>query len=88
MPAVKLVGDEEDVVGELVDSALFYFIAFYGIWATADIVKVAMVQYLLKTGWEIAMTRVTYRVVAFLKRTENEDYYDRDTDFTPFSQKA
>jgi uncharacterized PurR-regulated membrane protein YhhQ (DUF165 family) len=75
------------VVGEFVDSALFYFIAFYGIWATADIVKVAMVQYLLKTGWEIAMTPVTYKVVAFLKRAENEDYYDRGTNFTPFSVK-
>jgi hypothetical protein len=31
---------------------------------------------------------VTYRVVAFLKRAEQEDYYDRDTNFTPFSLKA
>jgi len=76
------------VAGELVDSTLFYFIAFYGIWATPDIVKVAMVQYLLKTGWEVVMTPVTYRIVGFLKRAENEDYYDRDTNFTPFSLKA
>jgi len=76
------------VVGELVDSSLFYFIAFYGIWETSDIVKVAMVQYLLKSGWEIVMTPVTYRVVAYLKRVENEDYYDRNTNFTPFSVKV
>jgi uncharacterized integral membrane protein (TIGR00697 family) len=76
------------IVGELVDSSLFYFIAFYGIWATSDVVKVAMVQYLLKTGWEIVMTPVTYRVVAVLKRTEHEDYYDRHTDFNPFTLKA
>jgi queuosine precursor transporter len=76
------------LVGELVDSALFYFIAFYGIWATTDVVKVAMVQYVLKTGWEVLMTPVTYRVVAFLKRVENEDYYDRGTNFTPFSVKV
>ena len=76
------------VVGELVDSALFYFIAFYGIWATADVVKIAIAQYLLKTSWEIVMTPVTYKVVAFLKRAENEDYYDRDTNFTPFTLKA
>jgi hypothetical protein len=31
---------------------------------------------------------VTYRIVGFLKRAENEDYYDRDTDFTPFSLSA
>lgn len=76
------------VVGELVDSALFYFIAFYGIWATADVIKIAIAQYLLKTLWEIVMTPVTYKVVAFLKRTESEDYYDRDTDFTPFTLKT
>ena len=75
------------VVGELVDSGLFYFIAFYGIWSTADLVKITIAQYLLKTGWEIVMTPVTYRVVAFLKRVENEDYYDRKTNFTPFSVK-
>ena len=74
--------------GELVDSALFYFIAFYGIWSTADLVKITIAQYLLKTGWEIVMTPVTYRVVSFLKRAENEDYYDRKTNFTPFSVKV
>jgi uncharacterized integral membrane protein (TIGR00697 family) len=76
------------VVGELVDSALFYFIAFYGIWATGDVIKIAIAQYLLKTTWEVVMTPVTYKVVGFLKRAENEDYYDRDTDFTPFTLKA
>jgi uncharacterized integral membrane protein (TIGR00697 family) len=76
------------LVGELVDSALFYFIAFYGIWATADVIKIAIAQYILKTTWEIVMTPVTYRVVGFLKRVENEDYYDRNTNFTPFSVKV
>jgi len=76
------------LVGELVDSSLFYFIAFYGIWETSDILKVAMAQYVLKTGWEVVMTPVTYRVVAFLKRVEHEDYYDRDTNFTPFRVKV
>jgi uncharacterized integral membrane protein (TIGR00697 family) len=76
------------LVGELVDSSLFYFIAFYGIWATGDIVKVTIVQYLFKTGWEIVMTPVTYRFVAFLKKAEDEDYYDVNTDFSPFSMKV
>lgn len=72
------------IVGEFVDSILFYSIAFYGIWATGDIMKVIMVQYVLKTGWEVLMTPVTYKIVNFLKRVENEDYFDRDTDFSPF----
>ena len=76
------------LVGELIDSALFYFIAFYGIWATGDLIKIVIAQYVLKTTWEIVMTPVTYRIVAFLKRAENEDYYDRGTDFNPFRLKA
>jgi uncharacterized integral membrane protein (TIGR00697 family) len=76
------------LVGELVDSSLFYFIAFYGIWETSDILKVAMAQYVLKTGWEVVMTPVTYKIVGFLKRVEHEDYYDRQTDFTPFRVKV
>jgi len=42
----------------------------------------------LKSGWEIFAAPLTYRVVAFLKRAEDEDYYDINTNFTPFSLKA
>jgi queuosine precursor transporter len=72
------------LVGELVDSLLFYSIAFYGIWATTDVFQIAINQYVLKTLWEVIMTPVTYKVVGFLKRAEQEDYYDRNTDFSPF----
>jgi hypothetical protein len=34
------------------------------------------------------MTPVTYRIVNFLKRAESEDYFDRTTDFTPFSLRT
>jgi queuosine precursor transporter len=72
------------LVGELVDSLLFYSIAFYGIWTTTDVFQIAINQYILKTLWEVIMTPVTYKVVGFLKRAEQEDYYDRNTDFSPF----
>jgi len=75
-------------VGELVDSSLFYMLAFYGRWETTTIIQVAMIQYLLKTSWEILATPLTYKLVGFLKRKENEDYYDRDTDFNPFTVKT
>ena len=75
------------LVGELIDSVLFYSIAFYGIWATGDLMKVIAAQYVLKTSWEVLMTPVTYKIVNFLKRAENEDYYDRDTNFSPFHIK-
>jgi uncharacterized integral membrane protein (TIGR00697 family) len=74
--------------GEAVDSGLFYTIAFAGLWSPDLLLKVMATQYVLKTTWEVVMTPVTYRVVAFLKRVENEDYFDRGTDFTPFSLKT
>ncbi|MDY7538146.1 queuosine precursor transporter [Undibacterium sp. RTI2.1] len=76
------------VCGELVDSSLFYVIAFYGIWSNHQLISVIIAQYIFKTGWEVLMTPVTYKIVAFLKRKENEDYYDIDTDFNPFKLKA
>jgi hypothetical protein len=42
-------------------------------------------NYGLKVAWEVAMTPVTYRIVNALKRAEHEDYFDRETNFTPFS---
>jgi uncharacterized integral membrane protein (TIGR00697 family) len=74
--------------GELVDSALFYSIAFYGLWTPQFLFQLTLTQYLLKSGWEIVMTPLTYKVVFFLKRAEREDYFDRDTNFTPFSLKT
>lgn len=72
------------LVGEAVDSGLFYMLAFYAIWPTEQVIAVALAQYVLKTSWEIVMTPVTYRVVDFLKRKEHEDYYDVHTNFSPF----
>src|SRR5579862_5404928 len=74
--------------GELVDSVLFYTLAFYGLWDNAQLVAVTLTQYVFKSGWEIVMTPVTYRVVGFLKRAEQEDYFDRGTNFTPFSLRT
>jgi uncharacterized integral membrane protein (TIGR00697 family) len=74
--------------GELVDSALFYTIAFGGVWTTKQLVGVTVTQYVLKSTWEVIMTPATYKIVGFLKRVEQEDYYDRGTNFTPFSLRA
>jgi uncharacterized integral membrane protein (TIGR00697 family) len=72
------------VAGEAVDSVLFYPIAFLGLWPTHLVFQVMVTNYGLKVLWEVLLTPITYRVVAWLKRAENEDYYDRNTDFTPF----
>lgn len=76
------------LAGEAVDSGLFYAIAFYGIWPDSQVFHVALAQYALKTGWEVVMTPVTYKVVHFLKRKEHEDWYDRHTNFNPFRIKV
>ena len=76
------------IVGQFVDTSLFFVIAFWGIWPQEQLIAVTITQYLFKTTWEALMTPVTYKVVGFLKRVENEDHYDRDTDFTPFRLKV
>lgn len=76
------------IVGEAADTLVFYPLAFLGVWSHSLLVTVMMGNYVIKVLWEVIATPVTYRVVAFLKRRENEDYFDRDTDFTPFSLKT
>jgi queuosine precursor transporter len=75
------------IAGEAVDSALFYPLAFYGSGIIPDdkLPAIMAAQFVLKVSVEIVFTPVTYKVVGALKRAESEDYYDRGTDFTPFS---
>lgn len=76
--------------GEAVDSALFYPLAFYGSGIIPDdkLPLVMMAQFIVKVGVEVVLTPLTYKIVGALKRAENEDYYDRDTDFNPFTLRA
>ena len=73
------------IAGEAVDSLIFYPVAFYGFWPNDLLFKVMITNYVLKVSWEVIATPLTYKVVNFLKRKEHEDYYDRNTNFTPFS---
>ncbi len=76
------------IFGEGVDSLLFYPIAFYGIWGNDLLLKVMAAQWGLKVLVEIVMLPITIKIVNALKRAEQEDFYDRKTDFTPFSLKT
>jgi uncharacterized PurR-regulated membrane protein YhhQ (DUF165 family) len=78
------------IAGEAADTLLFYPIAFLGAagWPPGKILAVMGMNYLLKVSWEVLATPLTYRIVGFLKRAEHEDYFDYDTDFTPFSLKT
>jgi uncharacterized integral membrane protein (TIGR00697 family) len=73
------------VVGEAVDSLIFYPAAFLGTWPDQLVLQVMLSNYAIKVLWEAAITPFTYRIVSFLKRAEREDFYDRGTNFTPFS---
>ncbi|MDC8830087.1 queuosine precursor transporter [Alteromonas gilva] len=75
------------IVGQAVDSVVFYPVAFWGIWSTELIVTVALTNYGLKVLWEVVLTPVTYKVIAVLKKAEGVDVYDEHTNFTPFSLK-
>jgi uncharacterized integral membrane protein (TIGR00697 family) len=72
------------VVGQGIDSLIFYPLAFWGVWDGGTLLVVLLTQWALKVGWEAALTPATYAAVGFLKRREGIDVYDRGTDFTPF----
>ncbi len=75
------------IVGEGVDSALFYPIAFWnsGLIPNELLPGIMLTQFVSKVAVEVLFTPLTYKIVAFLKRAEREDHYDVNTDFTPFS---
>ena len=73
------------IAGEGVDTLVFYPAAFLFVWDTSQVLTVMAGNYTLKVLWEVLATPLTYKIVAALKRAEHEDYYDRDTNFTPFS---
>ncbi|MDD3763028.1 MAG: queuosine precursor transporter [Nevskiales bacterium] len=73
------------ICGQGADSLLFYPIAFYGIWSGEALIAVVIFNFLMKVAVEVLFTPVTYFVVGRLKRAEDVDTYDLDTDFTPFS---
>ena len=71
--------------GELVDTVMFVVVASaFGVFPWSLFLTLTVTNYLFKCGVEALMTPVTYLVVGALKRAENEDYYDRGTDFNPF----
>ncbi len=73
------------ILGEVADTLIFYPIAFYGVWSNEQIVSVMIGNYIIKVLWEAVATPFTYVIVNWLKKAEHEDYYDRDTDFNPFT---
>jgi uncharacterized integral membrane protein (TIGR00697 family) len=72
------------LIGEGADSLVFISLAFLGSVPQDQILRLILTQWLFKSGYEVAATPLTYAVVNFLKRVENEDHFDYHTDFSPF----
>jgi uncharacterized integral membrane protein (TIGR00697 family) len=75
------------VVGQAVDTTVVIFFIFYD-QPLSVIFNLILSGYLFKVAWETLMTPLTYKIVAFLKRTEGVDYFDYGTNFNPFATKA
>lgn len=73
------------LVGQAVDTTIFFIIATaLGVFPPELMISLIATNYLFKVSIEAILTPVTYRMVNTLKAIENEDYYDRNTDFNPF----
>ncbi len=72
------------IVGEGANTFLFYTIALYSILPSNLLFTSIISGWFLKTTVEIIFTPVTYYIVTKLKKAEDEDYYDSDTNFNPF----
>ena len=78
------------IVGQGLDSLIFYPVAFWGLagWPPELLWQVVLSQWLIKTAWEAVLTPVTYLVVGKLKRAEGIDVFDNDTSFSPFATRS
>jgi queuosine precursor transporter len=76
------------LVGQGADSLIFIVVAFGGSLSAANLARVVIAQWLVKSAYETLATPLTYAIVGFLKRTEREDYYDYQTNFNPFRLKG
>jgi len=82
----RLVGST--VIGQLVNTALFYTIGLYGVLPNNLLIDSILSGWFLKVVVEVLCVPITYWVVARLKAIEHEDYFDRDTNFNPFVIKS
>lgn len=71
------------IVGQLVNTLAFYVIALSGVLPISALIQAVLTGWIIKVTVEIVFTPITYWVVGYLKRVEQEDFYDRDTNFNP-----
>jgi len=72
------------IVGQAVDTSTFVLVAFLGVFSGKELLSVTISGWAFKVAWEIIALPITLPIVRKLKRVENEDYFDKDTNFNPF----
>jgi hypothetical protein len=72
------------LVGQAADTTVFVTLAFVGTMPMGIVGEIILIQWAAKCLYEAAATPITYIVVAYLKRAEGVDVYDRGTRFNPF----
>jgi uncharacterized integral membrane protein (TIGR00697 family) len=72
------------VVGEGINTLIFYGVALYGILPNRVLLASILIGWFGKTLVEVVLLPVTYPIVRYLKKVEGIDYYDYATDFNPF----
>ena len=73
------------VVGQAVDTVLVITLTFAGVYPWRTLLNIMATGYLLKVGYEVMATPLTYLVVNGLKRSEGVDTFDTSGNFNPFS---
>lgn len=76
------------LVGQGVDTLIFFPIAYAGEWSWSLILQIMAFAYVLKVSVEVVLTPFTYAAVNYLKRVSGMDVYDDETDFNPFKLKV
>jgi len=72
------------LIGQGLDSIIFVVIAFAGVLPNEILIATMVTQWLVKSGYEVVATPLTYLAVGFLKARDGVDVYDRETRFNPF----
>jgi len=75
------------LIGEGIDTMVFCIVAFYGLLPSSVLWAVIASNYIFKCSVEILFTPVTYQIVGFLKKRENEDVFDHGINYSPFTLK-
>ena len=73
--------------GQLVDTSVFTLAAFAFVIPHDALLPLILSMWLVKVCWELIALPVTISIVKWLKRAENMDVFDRNTNFNPFSRQ-